>query len=159
MSGNGLPSQLRVIDSHTIGEPTRVVIDESFGAGLDLGTGTVRERRDRFRKRYDHVMLLGPPAQAGHDGRAFVLCPDGAFDRSPCGTGTSALVGCLFEDGMLEEGRTWRQESVLGGVYEASVRREGSMLVPMVRGRAWIAAETTLRFAADDPYRTGLGSF
>jgi hypothetical protein len=107
----------------------------------------------------DHVMLLGPPAEAGHDGRAFVLCPDGAFDRSPCGTGTSALVGCLFEDGMLEEGRTWRQESVLGGVYEASVRREGSMLVPTVRGRAWISAETTLHFAADDPYRTGLGNF
>ena len=107
----------------------------------------------------DHVMLLGPPTEAGHDGRAFVLCPDGAFDRSPCGTGTSALVGCLFEDGMLEEGRTWRQESVLGGVYEASVRREGSMLIPTVRGRAWIAAETTLHFAADDPYRTGLGNF
>ena len=320
MSHAGLPERLRVIDSHTIGEPTRVVIDDSLVAGLDLGGGGVRERRDRFRERYDHVrralvgdprgavamvgvillppadpscrfgaiyinrvgyldmcghatiglavtlgargmitpgafrmetpsgvvgvawdggaeasfecvpprrihkglalacdddslvtgdvatsglwfyvcrdhglpveraaipaltarawairrgleargitgdggeaidhvVLLGPPRQPGNDGRSFVLCPDGAFDRSPCGTGTSALVGCLFEDGLLEEGRTWRQESVLGGVYEASVRREHGILVPTVRGRAWLTAESTLHFAADDPFRTGL---
>jgi 4-hydroxyproline epimerase len=104
----------------------------------------------------DHVVLLGPPRDPGNDGRAFVLCPDGAFDRSPCGTGTSALVGCLFEDGILTAGRTWRQESVLGGVYEASIRRERDILVPTVRGRAWLTAETTLHFAGDDPYRTGL---
>jgi len=104
----------------------------------------------------DHVVLLGPPQAPGNDGRAFVLCPDGAFDRSPCGTGTSALVGCLVEDGSLAEGRTWRQESVLGGVYEASVRRAGGTLIPTVRGRAWPMAESTLHFATDDPYRTGL---
>ena len=321
MNSDGLPPRLRVIDSHTIGEPTRVVIDESLVAGLDLGMGSVRERRDRFRDRYDHVrsalvgdprgtnamvgvilvppadpscrfgafyvnrvgyldmcghatiglavtlgsqgiiepgsfrletpagvvgvmwhgggaasfecvpprriakslalacddgsrvtgdvatsglwfficrdhglavepaaipalterawsirraleargitgdggevidhvVLLGPPREPGNDGRAFVLCPDGAFDRSPCGTGTSALVGCLLDDGMLAEGRTWRQESVLGGVYEARIRREQGVAVPTVRGRAWLTAETTLHFAADDPYRIGLG--
>jgi len=321
MNSDGLPPRLRVIDSHTIGEPTRVVIDESLVAGLDLGMGSVRERRDRFRDRYDHVrsalvgdprgtnamvgvilvppadpscrfgafyvnrvgyldmcghatiglavtlgsqgiiepgsfrletpagvvgvmwhgggaasfecvpprriakglalacddgsrvtgdvatsglwfficrdhglavepaaipalterawsirwaleargitgdggevidhvVLLGPPREPGNDGRAFVLCPDGAFDRSPCGTGTSALVGCLLDDGILAEGRTWRQESVLGGVYEARIRREQGVAVPTVRGRAWLTAETTLHFAADDPYRIGLG--
>ncbi|MGI9177053.1 MAG: proline racemase family protein, partial [Pirellulales bacterium] len=104
----------------------------------------------------DHIVLLGPPSTSGNDGKAFVLCPDGAFDRSPCGTGTSALVGCLHEDGLLAEGRTWRQESVLGGIYEARVRREGEILVPTVRGQAWITAESELRFAIDDPYRTGL---
>ena len=316
----GLPERLRVIDSHTIGEPTRMVLDDAFVAGLDLGTGSVRERRDRFREQFDHVrrglvgdprgavamvgvilvppadpscrfgafyvnrvgyldmcghatiglavtlgsqgliepgffrletpagvvgvtwhgggeasfecvpprriakgvaidcddgsrvtgdvatsglwfylcrdhglsvdpasiaaltarswsirralesrgitgdcgevidhvVLLGPPRDSGNDGRAFVLCPDGAFDRSPCGTGTSALVGCLFEDGILAEGRTWRQESVLGGVYDASIRRAGGTLIPTVRGRAWLTAESTLHFAADDPYRTGI---
>jgi 4-hydroxyproline epimerase len=320
MSRDGLPEQLRVLDSHTIGEPTRVVTDASLVAGLDLGAGSVRDRRDRFRERYDHVrsalvgdprgtsamvgvilvppvdptcrfgafyvnrvgyldmcghatiglavtlgsqgliepgsfrletpagvvgvtwhgggeasfecvpprrivtnltlscddgsrvtgdvatsglwfficrdhglpvepaaipaltarawsirraleargltgdggevidhvVLLGPPLERSNDGRAFVLCPDGAFDRSPCGTGTSALVGCLFEDGILSAGQTWRQESVLGGVYEASIRREQGILVPTVRGRAWLTSETTLHFAADDPYRTGL---
>ena len=318
----GLPGRLCVVDSHTIGEPTRVVIDESLVAGLDLGAGSVRERRDRFRDRFDHVrralvgdprgavamvgvilvppadpscrfgafyvnrvgyldmcghatiglavtlgsqglvqpgsfrletpagivgvnwqgggkasfecvpprriakalavdcddgarvtgdvatsglwfylcrdhglpvtpdaipaltarawsirraleargitgdggevidhvILLGPPQAPGNDGRAFVLCPDGAFDRSPCGTGTSALVGCLFEDGILAEGGPWRQESVLGGVYEASIRVAGGLLVPTVRGQAWLTAESVLHFAADDPYRTGLGA-
>jgi len=320
MIPDGLPARVRVVDSHTIGEPTRVVIDESLMAGLDLGGGSVRDRRDRFRASHDrvrralvgdprgatalvgvmllppaapacrcgafyfnrvgyldmcghatiglavtlgaagliepgtflletpagvvgvtwhgggeasfecvpprrirralvvdcddgsrvtgdvatsglwfficrdhrlpvdptaipaltarawsirrgleargitgdggetidHVVLLGPPREPGNDGRAFVLCPDGAFDRSPCGTGTSALVGCLFEDGLLPEGRTWRQESVLGGVYEARIRRAGAILVPSVRGRAWLTAESTLHFALDDPYRTGI---
>lgn len=318
----GLPEHLRVIDSHTIGEPTRVVLDEALVARLDLGAGSVRERRDRFRDRVDHVrraligdprgtvamvgvilvppadascrfgafyvnrvgyldvcghatiglavtlgqrgliepgtfrletpagvvgvawhggaeasfegvpprrivkdmaltcddgsqvtgdvatsglwfflcrdhglplepaaipaltarawsirrelesrgmpggggkaidhvVLHGPPHDPANDGRAFVLCPDGAFDRSPCGTGTSALVGCLFEDGLLSEGRTWRQESVLGGVYEARIRRTDGVLVPTVRGRSWLTADTVLHFAADDPYRTGLAS-
>ncbi|MFM7108499.1 MAG: proline racemase family protein [Planctomycetaceae bacterium] len=104
----------------------------------------------------DHIVLLGPPADPANHGRAFVLCPDGAFDRSPCGTGTSALVGNLHEDGLLAENATWRQESVLGGVYEASVRRAGDVLVPTVRGRAWITADSELRFDLDDPYRTGL---
>lgn len=104
----------------------------------------------------DHIVLLGPPHDPGHDARNFVLCPDGAFDRSPCGTATSALVGCLHEDGLLAEGKLWRQESILGGLYEATVRRSGSLLVPSVRGHAWITAESTLCFAADDPYRTGL---
>ena len=85
-----------------------------------------------------------------------MLCPDGAFDRSPCGTGTGAFVGCLLEDGLLAEGEIWRQESVLGGVYEASIRRAGGRLVPTVTGRAWITAESDLRFEIDDPYRTGL---
>jgi len=105
----------------------------------------------------DHIVLLGPPLTAGHDARNFVLCPDGAFDRSPCGTATSALVGCLHEDGLLAEGKLWRQESILGGLYEATIRRSGGLLVPSVRGHAWITAESTLCFATDDPYRTGIG--
>ncbi len=104
----------------------------------------------------DHIVLLGPPEEAGNDGRAFVLCPDGAFDRSPCGTGTSAVVGCLYEDGLLPENRIWRQESVLGGIYEASIRRTGGLLVPTIRGKAWITAESELHFDGTDPYRRGL---
>ncbi len=314
------PATLRVVDSHTIGEPTRLVVDDAFAAGLDLGSGSVRARRDIFRERYDHlrralvadprgveamvgvvlvppadpscdrgvfffnrvgyldmcghatigltvslghlgritpgpfrletpagvvgvewhggaavsfqcvsprrihrgltvtcadgttvtgdvatsglwfflcrdhglpiepgaipqlrektwairrgleaagvtgdsgevidhIVLMGSPHDRGNHARNFVLCPDGAFDRSPCGTATSALVGCLHDDGLLAEGALWRQESILGGVYEASVGRVGGVLVPTVRGQAWITAESTLFFAADDPYRTGL---
>ena len=104
----------------------------------------------------DHVVLLGPPQDTRNHGRAFVLCPDGAFDRSPCGTGTSALVGCLYEDGLLAEGVIWRQESVLGGVYEASYQLRDSVCVPAVRGSAWITAESELHFDTTDPYRLGL---
>ena len=104
----------------------------------------------------DHIVLLGPPHDARHHGRAFVLCPDGAFDRSPCGTATSALVGCLHEDGLLAEGEVWRQESVRGGVYEASYRIDAGRVRPAVRGRAWITAESELHFDPTDPYRLGL---
>jgi 4-hydroxyproline epimerase len=104
----------------------------------------------------DHVVLLGPPQDTRNHGRAFVLCPDGAFDRSPCGTGTSALVGCLREDGLLAEGDIWRQESVLGGVYEASYQLRDGVCVPAVRGSAWITAESELHFDTTDPYRLGL---
>lgn len=317
---DALPSRVRVVDSHTIGEPTRVVVDPALAAGLDLGGGSIRRRREVFRDRYDHVrralvgdprgadamvgvlllppsdpscrfgcfyfnrvgyldmcghatiglavtlgatgriepgafrletpagvvavdwhggneasfenvpprrihrgldvtatdgarvtgdvataglwfficrdhglpvvpaeiprltqkswairrgleasgitgdrgevidhvVLLGPPTEPGNDGKAFVLCPDGAFDRSPCGTGTSALVACMLEDGHLAEGEVWRQESVLGGVYEARVCRRGGVVVPTVKGRAWVTAESELRFEMDDPYRMGL---
>ena len=316
----GLPERLSVVDSHTIGEPTRVVLDDGFARSLDLGDGSVAARRDRFRDRYDHlrraivgdprgveamvgvillapsdpscdlggfyvnrvgyldmcghatiglavtlghlgriqpgsfrletpagvvgvtwhggndvsfecvrprrihrglairtadgvgatgdvatsglwffitrdhgipvepsqiprlterawairraleaggitgdrgetidhVVLLGPPQDSANHGRAFVLCPDGAFDRSPCGTATSALVGCLHEDGMLAEHEPWRQESILGGVYEASYSLRENACVPKVRGRAWITAEGVLHFGSDDPYRAGL---
>lgn len=315
-----LPARLRVVDSHTIGEPTRVVLDDGFVQRLDLGGGSVAERRERFRERYDHVrralvgdprgaeamvgvirlppsdpgcllgaiyfnrvgyldmcghatiglavtlghlrqigpgpfrletpagvvgvswhggheatfecvpprrirrglalvcgdghrvtgdvatsglwfficrdhglpvvpeaiprllerawsirraleaggitgdrgavidhiVLLGPPEDARNHGRAFVLCPDGAFDRSPCGTATSALVGCLHEDGRLAAGDLWRQESILGGVYEASYRLDGGVCRPAVKGGAWITAESELHFDPADPYRLGL---
>lgn len=319
-SPSALPRHVRVIDSHTIGEPTRFVLDDALLAGLELGTGSVCEKRDRFRTRYDHVrralvadprgaeamvgvvlvppadpacslgafyfnrvgyldmcghatigltvslghagritpgpfrletpagvvgvdwhggsdasfqsvtprriqrglsvrcrdgstmtgdvatsglwfficrdhglpvvpeaipqliekawvirrsleasgvtgdagetidhvVLMGPPLDSANSARNFVLCPDGAFDRSPCGTATSALVGCLHQDGHLAEGDVWRQESILGGLYEASVRTQDGVLVPTVRGRAWITAEATLHFGGDDPYREGL---
>ncbi|MFS9606045.1 proline racemase family protein, partial [Klebsiella pneumoniae] len=65
------------------------------------------------------IELLGPPADAANDGRNFVLCPGAAYDRSPCGTGTSAKLACLAADGELAPGRVWRQESVIGSVFEA----------------------------------------
>jgi 4-hydroxyproline epimerase len=104
----------------------------------------------------DHIVLLGPPQDPGNHGRAFVLCPDGAFDRSPCGTATSALVGTLHEDGLLAVGEIWRQESILGGVYEASYRLDGGICRPAVRGSGWITAESELHFDPSDPYRLGL---
>jgi 4-hydroxyproline epimerase len=104
----------------------------------------------------DHVELFGPPSGPHADSRSFVLCPGMAYDRSPCGTGTSAKVACLAEDGKLAEGATWRQESVVGSVFTASYRRVEGQVVPRVTGQAFVTAEGVLRFDEADPFRFGL---
>lgn len=107
----------------------------------------------------DHVELCGPPAHGG-DGKNFVLCPGGEYDRSPCGTGTSAKMACLAADGKLGDGDVWRQESILGTIFEGSVRlteRDGiAGVAPTVRGRAWITAESTLLLDPGDPFAHGI---
>jgi 4-hydroxyproline epimerase len=102
----------------------------------------------------DHVELFGPSPIA--DSRNFVLCPGKAYDRSPCGTGTSAKLACLYEDGQLAEGQTWRQESIVGSVFEGSVRIVGGAIEPRIRGRAYVNAEATLRLDPDDPFCWGI---
>jgi 4-hydroxyproline epimerase len=104
----------------------------------------------------DHIELFGPPANPANHSRSFVLCPGKAYDRSPCGTGTSAKLACLFADGKLAEGQIWRQESIVGSVFEGSVCRVNGRLIPRVVGSAFIHAETTLLFDPDDPFRMGI---
>jgi 4-hydroxyproline epimerase len=94
----------------------------------------------------DHIELSGPPVRPENNSRNFVLCPDGAYDRSPCGTGTSARVACLVADGRLAPGATWRQEGVRGGVFEATAERVGDSVVPRITGRAVLTAESDLLF-------------
>ncbi|HLJ56189.1 MAG TPA: 4-hydroxyproline epimerase [Chthonomonadaceae bacterium] len=106
----------------------------------------------------DHVELFGPPSRPDADSRNFVLCPGGAYDRSPCGTGTSAKVACLYEDGNLAAGASWRQESIVGSVFEAFVERTAEGLVPTISGEAWITAEATLVLDESDPFCWGLNS-
>lgn len=104
----------------------------------------------------DHIELIGPP-QCGGDGRNFVLCPGGAYDRSPCGTGSSAKLACLAEDGRLAEGEVWVQESIIDSTYRMVYRRapDGAIL-PEITGEAYVTAQTTLLFADADPYRAGI---
>lgn len=106
----------------------------------------------------DHIELMGPPRDPAHDGRNFVLCPGRAYDRSPCGTGTSAKLACLAADGQLAEGAVWRQESVLGSVFEAHYRLDGERLLPSIVGQAHVCAETTLLVAPNDPYAWGIAT-
>ncbi len=104
----------------------------------------------------DHIELFGPPGDAANHGRNFVLCPGRAYDRSPCGTGTSAKLACLYADGKLQPGEVWRQESILGSVFEGSVRLDGDKLIPRVTGTAYVTAEATLLLDPADPFQMGI---
>jgi 4-hydroxyproline epimerase len=102
----------------------------------------------------DHIELFADDDQA--DSRNFVLCPGKAYDRSPCGTGTSAKLACLAADGKLQPGQIWRQASVIGSQFEGSYEAVGDRIVPTIRGRAHISAESTLILQADDPFAWGI---
>ena len=104
----------------------------------------------------DHIELTGPPTRPDADSRNFVLCPGGAYDRSPCGTGTSAHIACLAAEGVLAEGDLWRQESILGSMFKGSYTNHGDHIIPTIRGRAWITGETTFIIDPDDPFRHGI---
>lgn len=104
----------------------------------------------------DHIELFGPATVPGAHARNFVLCPGGAYDRSPCGTGTSAKLACLAADGKLAEGAEWVQESIIGSTFRASFRRLGEEIVPTIRGSAFVNAEATLLLDARDPFCYGI---
>ncbi len=103
----------------------------------------------------DHIELFAP-SRTGADSQSFVLCPGKAYDRSPCGTGTSAKLACLAADGKLAEGELWKQESVIGSVFEASYRYRGEQLIPSIRGRAWVNAQSQLILDPSDPFVWGI---
>ncbi|MGJ5819647.1 4-hydroxyproline epimerase [Paludibaculum fermentans] len=102
----------------------------------------------------DHIEVFGPSQVA--DSRNFVLCPGKAYDRSPCGTGTSAKLACLYADGKLAEGQVWRQESIVGSVFEGTVRAAGDQVYPSIRGSAFVNAEARLVLNEDDPFCWGI---
>jgi proline racemase len=107
----------------------------------------------------DHIELFGPPAATGAQSRNFVLCPGKAYDRSPCGTGTSAKLACLAADRKLEPGAAWVQESIIGSVFTGSftwVVEAAGKISPRIRGRAFINAESTLLFDEQDPFCWGI---
>ena len=104
----------------------------------------------------DHIELFSSAAVPEHDSRNFVLCPGGAWDRSPCGTGTSAKLACLAADGKLLPGQIWRQESLIGSVFEASYQPgENDEIIPSITGAAWVTSEATLLLDSRDPFCTG----
>jgi len=106
----------------------------------------------------DHIELFGLPSGPHADSRNFVLCPGKAYDRSPCGTGTSAKLACLAADGKLNEGEIWRQESILGSVFEGSYRIEKDRVLPRITGSAYVCGESTLLLDPEDPFQMGIRS-
>ena len=106
----------------------------------------------------DHIELFGPPRADDANSRNFVLCPGDAYDRSPCGTGTSAKLACLAARGALAPGEPWVQESVIGSRFTARYRpADNGRIVPSISGQAFVCAEATLIRDAADPFRDGIG--
>ena len=148
--------------------------------GLALESGRVAELtafatrvRDALRRQgvtgaagaeIDHVELFGPPTDPRNDARNFVLCPGGAYDRSPCGTGTSAKLACLAADGKLAPGAAWRQESVIGSVFTGRYALPpgslpgvpASAVLPQIHGRAFVTLDANLVFDPADSFAWGL---
>jgi 4-hydroxyproline epimerase len=107
----------------------------------------------------DHIEFFGEPTNADKaNSRSFVLCPGGHYDRSPCGTGTSAKVACLAADGRLSPGETWRQESMTGSVFHAKYRRTDvdGVIIPTISGQAFVNADLRMVIDADDPFSVGI---
>jgi 4-hydroxyproline epimerase len=102
----------------------------------------------------DHIELYAPSTKA--DSKNFVLCPGKAYDRSPCGTGTSAKLACLVADGKLRPGEVWRQESIVGSIFEGSVEIVDGKIFPSITGTAFVTAEATLILDERDPFCMGI---
>ncbi|HXJ86031.1 MAG TPA: proline racemase family protein [Candidatus Binatia bacterium] len=107
-------------------------------------------------KEIDHVELFAPSQIPGVDGKNFVLCPGKAYDRSPCGTGTSAKLACLYADAKLKEGDIWKQESIVGSVFEGTVRIRDGKVYPSITGLAFVNAEAELILNPNDPLCMGI---
>jgi len=137
---------------------------------LDISIGNIDELVDLCRRvknsvnarafpEVDHIELCGLPKLEGSNARNFVLCPGNAYDRSPCGTGTSAKLACLAADGKLAEGVPWIQESVIGSKFSGNYRwldRAQGKIIPTITGRAFITAESTLLLDPSDPFCWGI---
>jgi len=102
----------------------------------------------------DHIELFAATDEA--DSKSFVLCPGKAYDRSPCGTGTSAKLACLYGDGKLKENQIWKQQSVVGSIFESSVQLDGDKIIPTITGEAWVMSEGTLIVDERDPFAIGI---
>ncbi|MBL8078164.1 MAG: proline racemase family protein [Anaerolineales bacterium] len=102
----------------------------------------------------DHVELFASTPDA--DSKSFVLCPGKAYDRSPCGTGTSAKLACLYGDGKLQVGQIWKQQSVVGSIFEGSIQIQDNRIIPTITGEAWVMSEGTILVDERDPFGKGI---
>ncbi len=140
---DAVPVTLRRADELT--RLTRAIMDALHAQGITGAGGAA----------IDHVELSAPPGRPDADSRNFVLCPGGAYDRSPCGTGTSARMAALHARGTLAVGAKWRQESITGSLFTGWLEQQDGKLIPCIRGTAHITGESMLFFDPADPFRAG----
>jgi len=130
--------------------------------GLTAFTWAIRQALEKSGVRgaageeIDHVELYGPSQLPGVDSKNFVLCPGKAYDRSPCGTGTSAKLACLYADGKIREDQTWKQESIIGSIFEGRVKVRDGNVYPSIRGSAFVNSEAELILDPRDPLCMGI---
>jgi 4-hydroxyproline epimerase len=106
----------------------------------------------------DHIELFSKPRDPHAHSRNFVLCPGKSYDRSPCGTGTSAKMACLYADSLLRPGDLWRQESITGSMFEGRIELQGEQIIPFVKGSAFVTAQSELVFDEHDSFCWGIPS-
>jgi 4-hydroxyproline epimerase len=104
----------------------------------------------------DHIEIFSAPRDPGAHSRNFVLCPGRSYDRSPCGTGTSAKMACLYADGKLKENELWIQESITGSIFEGHVHVIEDQVIPFIKGSAFVTAEAELLIDKRDPFCWGI---
>ena len=143
---DGSPTELRARHARELTDYCRAVKAALARDGITGGDGQPIE----------HVELSGPPERAENHSRNFVLCPGDAYDRSPCGTGTSAKLACLLADGKWTEGAPWRQEGILGGVFEGRAEILPNGIRPSITGIAHITGEADLLLDERDPFCYGV---
>ncbi len=138
-----MPVALEHVDALT--RVTRAIMDALRAQGITGAAGAD----------IDHVELSAPSGRPDADSRNFVLCPGGAYDRSPCGTGTSARMAALHARGQLPLKTPWRQEGITGSLFTGWLEDHGGDLIPFIRGTAHITGESMLLFDPADPFRAG----
>ncbi|MFL6351066.1 MAG: proline racemase family protein [Bryobacteraceae bacterium] len=106
----------------------------------------------------DHIEVFSDPGELEADSRNFVLCPGGSYDRSPCGTGTSAKLACLYTDDKIREGQIWRQAGILGSIFEGSITIRDRALFPRIKGSAFVTSEAHLIIHDKDPFGWGIAT-
>jgi 4-hydroxyproline epimerase len=144
-----LPGQPLVLDRlETLMDTTRAIRAALRDEGITGADGA----------EIDHIELTGPSTGGSADACSFVLCPGEEWDRSPCGTGTSAKLAVLHERGQLQLNEEWRQESITGGSFTGWLGESSSGVIPFIRGSAFVTGVSTLRFDVRDPFRAGFSS-
>ena len=132
-------------------------LDRPVSELLELSSRILEACRRQFPE-VDHVEIFGPAKTSSGNSRSFVLCPGGMYDRSPCGTGTSAKLACLAADEKLAEGEVWVQESIIGSTFQGSFRwidRQRGHVVPSITGRAFVNADVQVIIDDQDPFAWG----
>lgn len=152
------PAPLQVAEHRRLTDFTTEVRQAIEAAGITGANGGV----------IDHIEISGLPVSSTADGRNFVLCPGLAYDRSPCGTGTSAKVACLAADGKLAPGEIWNQESIVGSIFQASYEfadeqpaedpAGAPVILPNITGNAFVTADSELIFQPTDPFAKGIAT-